>query len=283
MKDNKIKYNQEELICNYIQKGRIPWTSGYLEYRNSEIKKVLTDDESIENFKKGIVPKGFGFKLDERIIEYTWLFTILRKGNLKVLDAGSTFNHDFILENEIFSDKSLSILTLSPEPKNFNEKGISYIYDDMRDIPFKSEYFDIVVSQSTIEHIGMNNSIYGSSTQYNPGKKTKSYEYIIAVKELLRILKPKGKLLITFPYGTFENHDFFQQFDEEMVERIVTLLSVEGNVKKNYFKYLKNGWIFSKKEHCDNCKSFNPHTGIGKGDDGAAHSRSICCIEFDKN
>ena len=48
---------------------------------------------------------GFGVAIDERIVEYPWLFghlSALGKGMLRVLDAGSILNHDFILKRAPF-------------------------------------------------------------------------------------------------------------------------------------------------------------------------------------
>jgi len=38
-------------------------------------------------------------------------------------------------------------------------KGISYIFEDLRESCFRDDYFDIVVSLSTIEHIGLDNTM----------------------------------------------------------------------------------------------------------------------------
>jgi SAM-dependent methyltransferase len=202
---------------------------------------------------------------------------------VKLLDAGSTFNYEFILNHLDFNKVELSILTYAPESPNFNEKKISYVYADLREIPFRDEYFDVVLSQSTIEHIDMDNSIYGYQLQHHENQETKSYEYLKAIAEMFRVLKKGGKLLLTFPFGKFENHGFFQQFDEEMLNRILTFLDEQGTYTTNFFRYLPNGWIACEKEDCKDVESFNPHTGKGKGTDGAAHCRSICCISFQKN
>ena len=82
---------------------------------------------------------------------------------------------------------------LQLESPNYNEKK-SYVYGDLRKLPFKDEFFDIVVSQSTIEHIDMNNSIYGYDIDYNKKVEVKSYEFLSAIKEMLRVLKPEGTL-----------------------------------------------------------------------------------------
>lgn len=85
------------------------------------------------------------------------------------------------------------------------------------DLPFKSELFDTIICQSTLEHIDMDNSIYGYDLERRDTMQEKSYSFLKGISELLRILKPEGMLCLTFPYGKFENHGFFQQFDSEMV------------------------------------------------------------------
>jgi len=279
-KAEKAKVLVKEL---YLKNGQIPWSQGYLSYRNEQIEKSIADINILQSFAKGIVPENFGYKLDERIVEYCWIFSQMPQEKVKLLDAGSTFNYEFILNHLDFNKVELSILTYAPESPNFNEKRISYIYADLREIPFRDEYFDIVLSQSTIEHIDMDNSIYGYQLQHHENQETKSYEYLKAVAEMLRVLKKGGKLLLTFPFGKFENHGFFQQFDEEMLNRILTFLDEQGTYTTNFFRYLPNGWIACEKEDCKEVESFNPHTGKGKGTDGAAHCRSICCISFQKN
>jgi SAM-dependent methyltransferase len=279
-KAQKLKALEREL---FIQNGQIPWSLGYWEYRNEQIAKSISNTEIVRLFRQGQVPKQFGYKLDERLVEYCWIFSQLPQEKIKLLDAGSTFNHDFIINNLDFSKIELSILTYAPEYPNFNEKRISYIYADLRDIPLKDESYDVIISQSTIEHIDMDNSMYGYDIQHHKEEKAKSYEYLKAVAEMFRVLKQGGKLLLTFPYGKFENHGFFQQFDEEMLNRILSFFDKKGTFTTSFFRYLPDGWIACEKEDCKDVESFNPHTGRGKGTDGAAHCRSICCISFQKN
>ena len=162
-------------------------------------------------------------------------------------------------------------------------KKKSYVYGDLRELLFKDAHFDILVSQSTIEHIDMNNSIYGYDIDNNKTGEIKSYEFLLVIKEMIRVLKPEGMLLLTFPYGKFENHDFFQQFDHEMLGKLVTKFSFQGTYSTTFFKYFPDGWFSCFESECREIGSFNPHTNKGKGDDGAAHCRSICCLKFIKN
>jgi SAM-dependent methyltransferase len=267
----------------FFENGQIPWSPYYVTFKNEKISEAINDKNNLQIFRNKQIPQEFGYRLDERIVEYSWIFSQLPKGKLKLLDAGSTFNFDFIVNHQLIEEKELRILTYAPETNNFNNKRISYVYDDLREIPFKDNYFDFIVSQSTLEHIDMDNSIYGYNLDHNTQSEIKSYEYLKAIEELVRVLKDGGQLLLTFPYGKFENHGFFQQFDKEMVERLVLIFENIGVFYCEFFKYKKSGWVTSTQNDCNNEESYNPHTGKGKKDDGAAHSRAICCIKFVKN
>jgi SAM-dependent methyltransferase len=263
-------------IQEYINNNR------YNEHKWQQIKQVLGNAQMINKFKQFNGISDFGVGIDERIIEYPWIIANLKTGTTSILDAGSTFNHKIILENPVIKTKNLSIFTYYPELINFNDLRVSYIYSDLRDIPFRNQYFEEIVCHSTLEHIAMDNSMYGYSNDTNL-VEDKNYEYLKVVDELNRVLKQDGILLITVPYGCFENHGFFQQFDKEMIDQIKTSLTKHGTIEDFYFKYNIGGWAMSTKKDCDNCKSYNPHTGVGKGTDNAAHSRGICCLKFTKN
>jgi len=272
----------DDKISQYIDNGRIPWSIGYQEHKDISITKAINDSSLKQNILSENLPENFGLGLDERIIEYPWIFSNLKNIEEKqILDAGSTFNFANILAQPIFKNNKLTIATYAPESPNFNDLGISYVYTDLRDTPFKDNMFDMVVSHSTIEHIDMDNSIYGYDIDH-VGEEKKSYDYLLAVKEYVRILNSEGQLIITFPFGKFENHGFFQQFDSEMLEKINDILKEFGTFKLTFFQYKNNGWIFTSESDCKDVVSFNPHTGKGKAEDGAAHCRSICCINFTK-
>lgn len=268
------------LIKKYLKNSMIAWAPGYNEYKAQEIKKVINDVDLIKDFNNKIL-KNFGLRLDERIVEYPWIFSYLSDKEGMLLDAGSTFNFEYIVNHPVVSKKQLMIFTFYPETNNYSSKRISYIYGDLRNIPFKDGLFDEIVCQSTLEHIDMDNSLYGYQIDNSSSKIGKSHEYVKAVSELYRLLKTQGVLLITIPYGKYENHGFFQQFDRTMIERLEKVLH-NGKIYKDYFIYTLHGWKYSSMDDCDECISYNPHTGAGKGNDGAAHSRSVCCIKFIK-
>jgi SAM-dependent methyltransferase len=276
--------NKKNVKKKYFEDGQIPWSKGYAVHKEESIIKNVNDSSLLDKLSHDSLPNNYGFRLDERIVEYPWIFSNLKKEKTVFLDAGSTFNFKYILDHKLVSNKEAYIYTFYPEEISFNEKRVSYIYGDLRELPFKNDFFEEIVCQSTIEHIDMDNSMYGYDLEstINVNSK-KSYEYLKVIDELTRVLKPKGQLLLTFPFGRFENHGFFQQLDADMVEKIIQSMKVIGNYKSIFFKYLPQGWEVVKQEDCEDSESYNPHTKIGKGDDFAAHSRAICCIKFIKS
>lgn len=265
-------HQKERRLKSYFTSGRIPWSVGYLDYRNRQIETALKQ-----------LPVDFtnwGVGLDERVVEMPWCFQELKSEARTILDAGSSLNHDFVLDQKLLEEKELSICTFYPESYSRLDKRISYVFADLRNMPFRDEWFDAVMCISTIEHIDMDNSMYGYTSSIVSTEK--SYGYLLAISEMVRVLKSGGQLLLTFPFGRFENHGFFQQLDREMVDRISHFLSNRGTFTATFFKYEESGWIKSTEAKCGDSESFNPHTGKGKKNDGAAHSRAICCISFIK-
>jgi len=265
------KYN----IARYKREGMKPWSVGYQEYRDMEIANEILNVNAA--WRPG---KNYGIGLDERIVEYPWILSKLKKDATNLLDAGSTLNYDFILDNHILVDKHLTICTYQPENYFFNLRRINYIYEDLRLLPLRDGWFDEVVCISTLEHIDMDNSLYGYQLPNAGYQSNQSTEYLNVVRELVRVLKRGGTLLITVPFGKYEQHGFFQQFDSQMIDSVVEILFEVGAVDLTFFQYVKSGWILSTREECKEESSFNPHTNKGFKNDGAAHSRAICCLEL---
>jgi SAM-dependent methyltransferase len=282
LKKTYRKIDKRRRINTYL-KTREPWSIGYAEYKMDLISTYLYQEQVLCYFRKNNLPDLYGYGVDERIIEYPWLLANINPLHKIILDAGSTFNYEYIINHPLLVKKNIFIQTFSPELENFNHKRISYIYGDLRDLLFKDSVFDTIICQSTLEHIGMDNAIYGWN-ESNNNTRLQNKDYLIVVTQLIRVLRTNGELFFTFPYGKYQNHGFFQQFNREMLDEIIKLIVQFGEVIKiDFFKYYSNGWCFSTQEETDSCESFNPHTGIGKMSDGAAHSRAICCIKFLKS
>jgi hypothetical protein len=138
-----------------------PWTAEYRARHRKFVERALEDSRLLERFRHGErLRRRYGIGFDERVIEYPWLLAREPAGH--VLDAGSTLNHEHVLERFLPRCGDLHIVTLAPEPESFPELGVVYSYADVRDLPYPDCSFDTVVAASTLEHVGMDTTAYGA-------------------------------------------------------------------------------------------------------------------------
>ena len=235
-------------VFSYKLHGCKPWTPGYFEYKWENIARAIHDDDIITSCKEGkSLPNKFGTGIDERIVEYPWLLASMPEGPARTLDAGSALNFETILDHPRLKNKNLTIVNLNSEPNCFWRRGISYVFADMRTLPFLPNTFDVITCVSTLEHVGMDNTaIYIKDATYKENKKE---DYLIALAELRRVLAPGGKLFLTVPFGTFGNFGFFQQFDREMLRKLTTTLGSE-KCSMTFYAYTNGAWQISTEAEC---------------------------------
>jgi SAM-dependent methyltransferase len=160
------------------------------------------------------------------------------------------------------------------------------VFGDLRDLDFRDERFDYVACISTIEHIGMDNTMYAEG---QVAQRSDPSEFVLAAKELKRVLKPGGVLYISFPFGRYENHGWFQQFDSELVDTLIDAFGPSRR-KENIFQYHPDGWQRSTREACKDCEFFDVHTSkysdpnstIEYPQDYPAGERGLACLELVK-
>ncbi len=250
-----------------------PWTKGYVEYKNYEIERVLRAGD----FRSEALPPGYGFRLDERIVEYPWFFSRLPIAPGRLLDAGSVLNFDFLLERPALKSKKLHICTLAPEADCFSEKGVAYLFEDLRQLPYRDGWFDWVVCLSTLEHIGMDNTLL--YTQDPTNKEARPRDSLVAVEELHRVLKPGGTIYLSVPFGRAASHSWLQIFDRRMIEEIITTFRPADH-SAVYFLYHHDGWRSSSAQEAAEATFFDIHHAKGYDPDFAASARAVCCLEI---
>jgi len=267
------------MIMKYMVSNRRPWTMGYGEYKERAIHNILNSHGLLNSFLHNKpLPAKYGFRIDERIVEYPWLFSRLGVKKNMLLDAGSALNHKNILSLPALKSRSIVIYNLSAE-NIFKNTNISYVYGDLRNTILKDDIFDEIACISTLEHIGMDNTfIYSKDERFN---ESRSDDYKTAIKEFKRLLKPGGKLFITVPYGCYENHGWLQQFDCNMIKEVLQSFNSSASVVV-YYKYSSDGWQISDSEECADCSYFNIHNRPDYEPDYVAAARSVACIEMVK-
>ena len=243
------------------------------------LRDVLGDQELLDRFLHDrVLPANYGFRIDERVVEYPWVLARLGIAERLLLDAGSALNYRYILDLPALRSRSVVVYNLSPG-NVVRRSNVSYIYGDVRHTILKSECFDEIACISTLEHIGMNNTfLYSKDPRFD---ELRPADYQDVVREFKRLLKPGGKLFITVPYGRYENLGWLQQFDHQ---RIRTVLEVFGGSASNvaYYKYLADGWQVVDADACADCSYFDIHHRSDYEPDYVAAARAVACIELVK-
>ena len=274
-------------LKNYLRSDRRPWRLGYYAYRNKYLSDSISNPSTLEIFLKSkSLPPGYGFRLDARVVEIPWVLARVASRSGRLLDAGSSLNYDFVLTAPLLSNKKITIVTLSPEATCLWKRGISYVFGDLRNLDFRDECFDTVVCISTIEHVGMDNSLYTGQKEDTPKDPQ---DFLLALGELKRVLKKDGMLYITFPFGKFEDHGWFQQFDANLTDRLMEEFA-PSRFNETVFRYEPSGWQLSNRTSCAQAqffdvhksKYFDPNSSVEYPPDFPAGERGVMCLELCK-
>ena len=258
----------------YKVTGRRPWTPGYYTAKIQSISAAI--DQKVLHESRDL-PTKFGFGIDERIVEYPWVFSQLPSESITVLDAGSSLNHAFLLDRLPLERLKMTIMTLAPEKRCFWRRSLSYIYGDLRQPVFADASFDAVVSISTIEHIGLNNTLLYTSDSSKDENNVLGF--LPAVKEFRRILKPGGLCLVTVPYGKREISEWYQVFDAAMVREVVDAFQpTESHIE--YFSYSSNGWQRAKADEVADATFHDMSKSHRVAPDKAAAARAEACLKL---
>jgi SAM-dependent methyltransferase len=256
----------------YIVRGKLPHTLGYYTAKRRTIENSIDSRLMVEGKK---LPKGYGIHIDERSVEYPWVYSRLPAQPGEMLDAGSAFNFEFLLNRPPVSAAKLTICTLSPEKRAYFRRGISYVYCDLRNSVFRSQQFDTIVSVSTLEHIGLDNTLFYTSDSSK--RESDALSYLAAVRELRRLIKPGGNCFITVPYGRPVIGGWFQVFGKEGIKAIVREFAPSQHAV-DYFGYFQTGWQEAAAEEIAEAVYFDINTRKGYDEDFAAGSRGVACL-----
>jgi SAM-dependent methyltransferase len=250
------------------------WAEGYDQAKDGALATALGDAHLLKRFRSGkSLPRGYGFGLDERIVELPWVLANLSESRGPVLDAGSALNHRIVLQRIVPVVESLTIATFTQEDSHA-DLGPTYVTADLRDLPFTDGAFETIVCVSTLEHVGMDNSDYGSS---EPPSDDPDREVSRALAEFHRVLRPGGRLLITLPYGHRENHGWCRQFDKAGIRRIAESFG-EGRSTFRVYAYSLRGWHRSSLRRAADATYRDPKSDHRPQHDCAYAARAVACL-----
>lgn len=215
------------------RRGSVPHTAGANSAKWLAIETALSRADG----RYGFDDPG----VDERVVEYGWLFDRMSTlaGGGPVLDAGSVLNYAPVLNAWTRAGfPPVSIVTLAYEGHAFASNDVRYEFADLRKLPYRDEWFSAVVCLSTIEHVGLDNSIYGASAEATVDP---TREAVRALREIQRVTARGGSLLLSVPFGARSNRGWFRIFDAQDLEPLLTLPGW-GNIRTKFFRATREGW-----------------------------------------
>ena len=138
---------------------------------------------------------------DERVVEIPWVLSRLNSG--RVLEVGYAFAEPAYVAGLLeATPRELVGVDLAEA----EVPGMETVRADVRELPFPDADFDQVLLVSTLEHVGADNERYGLEAAPTGGMDT-------ALREVRRVLRPDGTLLVTVPLGEPEDYGWFRQED----------------------------------------------------------------------
>lgn len=137
---------------------------------------------------------------DERVVEIPWVLSRLRTAG-RVLEVGYAFAETAYLAGLLRSGVELVGVDLATR----EVEGMERVEADVRTLPFDGRSFDQVLLVSTLEHVGADNAVYGLERETDTGAPLQ------ALRELRRVLRPDGSLLVTVPLGEPGDYGWFRQ------------------------------------------------------------------------
>jgi SAM-dependent methyltransferase len=139
---------------------------------------------------------------DERVIEIPWVLARLRPG--RVLEVGYAFAEPAYIAALVAASVGELV---GADLATAEVPGMETIEADARELPFPDGSFDQVLLVSTLEHIGADNALYGVAGEIDETGRGR------ALREVRRVLRPDGSLLVTVPLGEPGDHGWFRQDD----------------------------------------------------------------------
>lgn len=116
-----------------------------------------------------------------------------------------------------------------------NHRHDEFTRADIRTLPFPDGVFDTALCVSTLEHIGMDNSMYTLPKEHNVASQ------VGALTEIARIVTEDGIVLFTVPFGQAENQTWQLQYDISMLHQVVQESGLRIR-KANFYKVTSQGW-----------------------------------------
>ena len=192
---------------------------------------------------------------DERVIEIPWVLSRLVASG-RVLEVGYAFAEAAYLAGLLRAGVELVGVDLAEREVD----GVERVVADVRALPLADASIDQVLLVSTLEHVGADNTGYGLAAESDPGSR------VDALRELARVLRPGGRLLVTVPLGEPGDHGWYRLDDVPGWTRLFESAGLFVEEQEAH-ELTDDGWRAAPAFRAE---------GVGYGDRGPAASAVLC-------
>lgn len=169
--------------------------------------------------------------LTERVVEIPWALSRYA-GEDRVLDVGTTF------ASPVYVSRLRAVAAQRPYSIDVTPhrwKGIHATLGDLRQLPFRDASFDLVLCISTLEHIGLDNTQYGLRAESDADGDLRT------MRELRRIVRVGGRIVVTVPFGRARRYRAYRQYDRRSWDRLLRGVALRP-LEVAYWRYTRTGW-----------------------------------------
>ncbi len=167
----------------------------------------------------------------ERILEHIYVHTHLPKPPARLLDLGCSESTNAIEMASLgFEVVGVDLRTLPLSHPNF-----TMIQANLANMPFVDESFDLAVALSTIEHVGLG--------WYTEEERGSSDEHVVT--EVLRLLRPGGRFILTTPFGRATVTPVHRIYDRARLDQLLSGFRV---VDRAYGVRDGDAWFYTHDE-----------------------------------
>lgn len=260
----------------YIRSGRIPWSLGYSAYRQYFLQQTIYNPELFQRFRTGAaLPENYAYRLDERTIEIPWILAHLPAGNQVLLDAGGPLAYRFIVASPLLASKQLYACSITPDTGPAVAQNLHWVQSDLRALGMADAAVDLVCCISTLEHVGMDNTLHYVARRTFREDTPQGYQQ--AVLEMKRVLRPGGLFFLTVPFGKYQHLKWHQQFDAQMIDDVLKLFAGE-TLALDFYRFQSTGWQLATQSECNECEYFDYSDAPTHAPDFAAAARAVACL-----
>jgi len=184
------------------------------------------------------LPENYGKGMPERTVELLLAKTSYRPGS-EILDVGhaNAMRCHLAMVRSLEQPRNITGMDIAAPTYDTRPYYRNSVMGDMTACPLADESFDLVWCISALEHIGMDNSAY--TKEFKVGQEMMAK----ALREMFRVVRRGGSILVTVPFGKHEDHGWFINFGQQDWVRLLDNVRADCRIHEHFFRHtFGQGW-----------------------------------------